>query len=272
MPWPPPPGRATTSRSGPSWSTPSGRELAAARSTRRETDRRPDRARRDPRAARGGHRPGRGARRPGLAPRTVAPSRSRVEPCTMCAGAAVLARVDRIVFGAWEPRTGSRRIVVGRASATGVWPIARRSSGGVREAECAALHHRTSSRPVTARGPEGRPQRAAVDLVGGSVSERPKERASKARVGSAHRGFESHRYRHCAGHPAGMTGVRVSPARVSQEMVAWRVNVGGMSRSSGARSCTEVFPRPSRPESRPPRRMSRTLPTPVSPSAASPHR
>lgn len=30
-----------------------------------------------------------------------------VEPCTMCAGAAVAARVDRIVFGAWEPRTGA---------------------------------------------------------------------------------------------------------------------------------------------------------------------
>lgn len=30
-----------------------------------------------------------------------------VEPCTMCAGAAVLARVGRLVFGAWEPRTGA---------------------------------------------------------------------------------------------------------------------------------------------------------------------
>lgn len=30
-----------------------------------------------------------------------------VEPCTMCAGAAVLARVSRLVFGAWEPRTGA---------------------------------------------------------------------------------------------------------------------------------------------------------------------
>ncbi|GAB3310850.1 hypothetical protein EK0264_11095 [Epidermidibacterium keratini] len=30
-----------------------------------------------------------------------------IEPCTMCAGAAVLARVDRIVFGAAEPKTGA---------------------------------------------------------------------------------------------------------------------------------------------------------------------
>jgi tRNA(adenine34) deaminase len=30
-----------------------------------------------------------------------------VEPCTMCAGALVLARVSRLVFGAWEPRTGA---------------------------------------------------------------------------------------------------------------------------------------------------------------------
>lgn len=30
-----------------------------------------------------------------------------VEPCTMCAGAAVLARVERLVFGAWEPKTGA---------------------------------------------------------------------------------------------------------------------------------------------------------------------
>lgn len=30
-----------------------------------------------------------------------------LEPCTMCAGAAVLARVDRIVFGAWDPKAGA---------------------------------------------------------------------------------------------------------------------------------------------------------------------
>jgi tRNA(adenine34) deaminase len=61
-----------------------------------------------------------------------------VEPCTMCAGAAVLARVDRIVFGAWEPRTGA----VGS-----LWDVVRDRRlthrpevvAGVREAECAAL-------------------------------------------------------------------------------------------------------------------------------------
>ena len=30
-----------------------------------------------------------------------------LEPCTMCAGAAVLARVDRVVFGAFDPTAGA---------------------------------------------------------------------------------------------------------------------------------------------------------------------
>ncbi|NBQ41843.1 MAG: nucleoside deaminase, partial [Mycobacteriaceae bacterium] len=30
-----------------------------------------------------------------------------VEPCAMCAGALVMARVARLVFGAWEPKTGA---------------------------------------------------------------------------------------------------------------------------------------------------------------------
>jgi len=30
-----------------------------------------------------------------------------LEPCTMCAGAAVLARVERVVFGAWDPKAGA---------------------------------------------------------------------------------------------------------------------------------------------------------------------
>jgi tRNA(adenine34) deaminase len=30
-----------------------------------------------------------------------------LEPCTMCAGAIVLSRVSRLVFGAWDPKAGA---------------------------------------------------------------------------------------------------------------------------------------------------------------------
>lgn len=61
-----------------------------------------------------------------------------VEPCTMCAGALVLARVARVVFGAWEPKTGA----VGS-----LWDVVRdrrlthrpEVRGGVLADECAAL-------------------------------------------------------------------------------------------------------------------------------------
>jgi tRNA(adenine34) deaminase len=61
-----------------------------------------------------------------------------IEPCTMCAGALVLARVSRVVFGAWEPKTGA----VGS-----LWDVVRdrrlnhrpQVRGGVLSGECAAL-------------------------------------------------------------------------------------------------------------------------------------
>ncbi|MQA63524.1 MAG: nucleoside deaminase [Actinophytocola sp.] len=61
-----------------------------------------------------------------------------VEPCTMCAGALVLARVARVVFGAWEPKTGA----VGS-----LWDVVRDRRlnhrpeviGGVLAEECGAL-------------------------------------------------------------------------------------------------------------------------------------
>ncbi|MBV9142478.1 MAG: nucleoside deaminase [Pseudonocardiales bacterium] len=61
-----------------------------------------------------------------------------LEPCTMCAGAVVAARVDRLVFGAWEPKTGA----VGS-----LWDVVRdrrlphrpQVLGGVLPDECAAL-------------------------------------------------------------------------------------------------------------------------------------
>lgn len=59
-----------------------------------------------------------------------------LEPCTMCAGALVLARVSRVVFGAWEPKTGA----VGS-----LWDVVRdrrlnhrpQVRGGILERECA---------------------------------------------------------------------------------------------------------------------------------------
>ena len=64
-----------------------------------------------------------------------------VEPCTMCAGALVAARVDRLVFGAWEPKTGA----VGS-----LWDVVRdrrlnhrlEVHGGVLAEECAELLRR----------------------------------------------------------------------------------------------------------------------------------
>lgn len=61
-----------------------------------------------------------------------------LEPCTMCAGAIVLARVSTVVFGAWEPKTGA----VGS-----LWDVLRDRRlthrpevyTGVLEPECAAI-------------------------------------------------------------------------------------------------------------------------------------
>lgn len=61
-----------------------------------------------------------------------------LEPCPMCAGAIVLARVGRVVFGAWDEKAGM---------AGSVGDILRHPrlnhrpevQGGVREEECAAL-------------------------------------------------------------------------------------------------------------------------------------
>lgn len=58
-----------------------------------------------------------------------------LEPCPMCAGAIMLSRVDRVVFGAWDPKLGA---------CGSVWDIVRdrRANhfvevvGGVREEEC----------------------------------------------------------------------------------------------------------------------------------------
>ncbi|MFJ6199831.1 nucleoside deaminase [Micromonospora sp. NPDC092111] len=61
-----------------------------------------------------------------------------LEPCTMCAGALVLARISTVVFGAWEPKTGA---------AGSLWDVLRDRRlnhrpevyGGVLELENAAV-------------------------------------------------------------------------------------------------------------------------------------
>lgn len=59
-----------------------------------------------------------------------------LEPCLMCAGAAVQARLPRIVLGAWDRKAGA---------CGGLWDVVRDSRsthrievvGGIRESECA---------------------------------------------------------------------------------------------------------------------------------------
>lgn len=61
-----------------------------------------------------------------------------LEPCLACAGAVILARVPRLVLGAWDPKAGA---------CGSVWDVVRDRRavhrahvvGGVRQDECAAL-------------------------------------------------------------------------------------------------------------------------------------
>ena len=60
-----------------------------------------------------------------------------LEPCAMCAGASVGARVATVVFGAWEPRTGACGSVFDVARQSPLHAVEVR--GGVRLDECEEL-------------------------------------------------------------------------------------------------------------------------------------
>lgn len=61
-----------------------------------------------------------------------------LEPCAMCAGAIVASRIERVVFGAWDPKAGA---------AGSVWDLLRDRRlnhrpeviGGIEEERCGAL-------------------------------------------------------------------------------------------------------------------------------------
>jgi tRNA(adenine34) deaminase len=64
-----------------------------------------------------------------------------IEPCTMCAGALIHARIERLVFGAREPRQGSVRSVARVLEITGRNHTVAVTEGVLAE-ECGALLQR----------------------------------------------------------------------------------------------------------------------------------
>ncbi len=61
-----------------------------------------------------------------------------LEPCVMCAGAILAARVPRVVFGAWDPKAGATGSVYDVARDRRL-PHRSEVVGGVLEAPCAAV-------------------------------------------------------------------------------------------------------------------------------------
>jgi len=60
-----------------------------------------------------------------------------LEPCPMCAGAIINARIRRVVFGAWDPKAGC----MGSVTDLTAMPFNHKPEivGGVAQAECARL-------------------------------------------------------------------------------------------------------------------------------------
>lgn len=61
-----------------------------------------------------------------------------MEPCVMCAGAALQARVSRVVFGAWDDKAGAAGSVYDVLRDRRL-PVRAEVVGGVREADAVAL-------------------------------------------------------------------------------------------------------------------------------------
>ena len=61
-----------------------------------------------------------------------------LEPCAMCAGAIILARIPKVVFGAWDPKAGAGGSILDVLAQPGLnhHPEVK---GGVLREECAAM-------------------------------------------------------------------------------------------------------------------------------------
>lgn len=77
-----------------------------------------------------------------------------LEPCAMCAGAIVLARIPRVVFGAWDEKAGASGSVfeILREPRLNHWVEV---FPGVRENECAQLLREFFGSRRTMRGSQG---------------------------------------------------------------------------------------------------------------------
>ena len=64
-----------------------------------------------------------------------------LEPCAMCAGAAILARVPSVVFGAWDPKAGAAGSVLNVLAEPSL-NHRPQVTGGVLADECAGLLQR----------------------------------------------------------------------------------------------------------------------------------
>jgi len=62
-----------------------------------------------------------------------------LEPCVLCAGAILAARIDRVVFGAWDPKAGAAGSVVDLLRERRLPHRVAEVVGGVDERECASL-------------------------------------------------------------------------------------------------------------------------------------